>query len=40
MSVTGLNNIYVRREPKWYELGVVKFGAGFLLGAAFIAAAN
>jgi hypothetical protein len=40
MSVTGLNNIYVRREPKWYELGVVKFGAGFILGAAFIAAAN
>lgn len=38
VEVTGMRNIYVKPEPKWYELGVVKFGAGVIFGTLLGAA--
>lgn len=32
MSISNLSNIYVKREPKWYQSTVFKVGVGVLLG--------
>lgn len=32
MSITNLSNIYVKKEPKWYESTAFKVGVGVLLG--------
>jgi len=32
MSITNLSNIYVKKEPKWYQLTAFKVGVGVLLG--------
>jgi hypothetical protein len=32
MSISNLSNIYVKREPKWYESTAFKVGVGVLLG--------
>jgi hypothetical protein len=32
MSITNLSNIYVKREPKWYQSTAFKVGVGVLLG--------
>ena len=32
MSITNLSNIYVKREPKWYQSTAFKIGVGVLLG--------
>jgi hypothetical protein len=32
MSITNLSNIYVKKEPKWYQSTAFKIGVGVLLG--------
>jgi hypothetical protein len=32
MSITNLSNIYVKKEPKWYQSTAFKVGVGVLLG--------
>jgi hypothetical protein len=32
MSITNLSNIYVKKEPKWYQSTAFKVGVGLLLG--------
>jgi hypothetical protein len=32
MSISNLSNIYVKREPKWYQSTAFKIGVGVLLG--------
>jgi hypothetical protein len=32
MSISNLSNIYIKREPKWYESTAFKVGVGVLLG--------
>ena len=32
MSITNLSNIYIKKEPKWYESTAFKVGVGVLLG--------
>jgi len=32
MSITNLSNIYVKKEPKWYQSTAFKVGVGMLLG--------
>jgi hypothetical protein len=32
MSITNLSNIYVKKEPKWYQSTAFKLGVGVLLG--------
>ena len=32
MSISNLSNIYVKKEPKWYESTAFKIGVGVLLG--------
>ena len=32
MSISNLSNIYVKREPKWYQSTAFKVGVGMLLG--------
>jgi hypothetical protein len=32
MSITNLSNIYVKKEPKWYQSTAFKIGVGLLLG--------
>lgn len=32
MSISNLSNIYVKKEPKWYQSTVFKVGVGVLLG--------
>jgi hypothetical protein len=32
MSISNLSNIYVKKEPKWYQSTAFKIGVGVLLG--------
>ncbi len=32
MSITNLSNIYIKKEPKWYQSTAFKVGVGILLG--------
>jgi hypothetical protein len=32
MSITNLSNIYIKKEPKWYQSTAFKIGVGVLLG--------
>jgi hypothetical protein len=32
MQITGMNNIYIKQEKKWYQTTVFKVGVGALIG--------
>jgi hypothetical protein len=36
IELSGMQNIYVRQQKKWYETTLFQFGAGFIVGATFI----
>jgi hypothetical protein len=36
IDVSGMQNIYLREQKKWYETTLFQFGAGFLVGATFM----
>jgi hypothetical protein len=36
VELSGMQNIYVRQQKKWYETTLFQFGAGFIVGATFI----
>jgi hypothetical protein len=40
MKITGMSNIYIKEEKKWWQTTAAKVGLGFVLGVGMIAAIN
>jgi hypothetical protein len=40
MQITGMNNIYIKQDKKWYQTTVFKVGVGMLIGVAVVKAAK
>jgi hypothetical protein len=40
MKITGMSNIYIQEEKKWWQTTAAKVGIGFVLGVGMVAAIN